>query len=523
MRWLLSVILILIMIPAAYAQSNESPDSLPHRQHPLFDGALNTVAFNPNGDQLATGGRDNAVRLWDVDSGENIAILSGHSGWVTTLTYSPDGTVIASGGQDHNIWLWNTETATSLRLIEDHQAEVKAIAFTPDGRYMVSASLDSIIRIESLGNLASVQYFENYGGAVWSLAISPDGTAMAIGSNDGVIWLVGLWDESGAWLKQLIGHQTPVTSMAWSADGKSLLSGEQNGHIRLWNVTDVRQSTTPIESTILQGHLAPVMSVSFTSHESIATSTSLDGTVRLWDVGDAIQLGNELMTLYTTDTPLTDLSHNANTHTLAAVGTDGNLNLWSAEYDTLEAILETLRPLTPTQPPKSTPPAIVQQDNGNNSAHQPTPDVTTLPASSAPTLMIPSVGMQVGITTFPLDGVSWAIDPWEQLVGHLQGTAWVSGNGNIALGGHSVFPDGRAGIFNSLYNVSQGDEIIVQDGNVIKRYIVSDIRTVPYTDISVVYPTAHDRVTLITCDIPSFHAASGLYGDRLVVIADAIN
>ena len=137
--------------------------------------------------------------------------------------------------------------------------------------------------------------------------------------------------------------------------------------------------------------------------------------------------------------------------------------------------------------------------------------------------MIPSVGMRVGITTFPLDGISWAIDPWEPLVGHLQGTSWVDGNGNIALGGHSLHPDGRAGIFNSLYNVSLGDEIIVQEGNIVRRYIVNDIRVVAHTDISVVYPTAHSRVTLITCDIPSFSPDTGLYGERLVVIADAIS
>lgn len=536
MRWFISIIYVIVIGFTATAQNSdltESSDITPIQAIQVFGGSLDTVAFSPDSQQLATGGRDYAVRLWDTETSENTAILAGHSDWISTVIYSPDGTVIASGGRDTNIWLWNVETATSLRLVEDHQAEVKAITFTPDGKYLVSGSLDGIVRIEQLGNPESTQFFENFGGGVWSLAVSPDGTTLAIGSNDGTIWLVGLWDDTGAWLTPLAGHDTPVITMAWSDDGATILSGEQNGHIELWDVANAKQGADNVTSSLLAGHRAPVMGVDFTVHEGVAISTALDGTVRLWDIAGEVNFGSELTTIHSAGAPLTNLALSYDGTISASVGTDGTLNIWTLDRDTLEVIIDSQRPVVivnnqqqNTIAPPTVSESVSRAEDSEPSVAEPqsnTESFKPLPATSAPTLMIPSVGMQVGITTFPLDGVSWAIDPWEASAGHLQGTAWVTGNGNMALGGHSLYPDGRAGAFNSLYNVSIGDEIFVQDGDFVRQYIVNDIRVVPYTDISVVYPTAHSRVTLITCDIPSFQAASGLYGERLVVIADAVS
>jgi LPXTG-site transpeptidase (sortase) family protein len=101
----------------------------------------------------------------------------------------------------------------------------------------------------------------------------------------------------------------------------------------------------------------------------------------------------------------------------------------------------------------------------------------------------------------------------------LQGTAWVDVPGNIALGGHSEYPDGTPGIFNGLYGVNIGDPIYLNVNGSQRRYIVTEKRSVRFDDLSVVYPTTSERLTLITCDIPSYDAGTSFYWERLVVVA----
>ena len=150
-----------------------------------------------------------------------------------------------------------------------------------------------------------------------------------------------------------------------------------------------------------------------------------------------------------------------------------------------------------------------------HAASQPRPVIN----ATGPTLVIPSVNLQSSITTFPLSGASWAINPWERQVGHLQGTSSFTGGGNVVLGAHSTYPDGSRALFSALYGVSLGDQIVLFDNGVQSVYTVQAITRVNYTDVSIVNPNLPDRLTLFTCDTPTFNQATGQYDGRLVVIA----
>jgi LPXTG-site transpeptidase (sortase) family protein len=154
-----------------------------------------------------------------------------------------------------------------------------------------------------------------------------------------------------------------------------------------------------------------------------------------------------------------------------------------------------------------------------------TASVMLIPSTAAHdsvTLAIPSLNIESHITEFPLNGIGWEIDPWESAVGHLQGTAWFGEMGNIALSGHSTLPDLTPGVFIALNQVNLGDEVIVSVGGETRQYNVTSITTVLPDDLTVLYPTFAERLTLITCDTTSFDSESQLYLRRTVVVAERV-
>jgi LPXTG-site transpeptidase (sortase) family protein len=144
------------------------------------------------------------------------------------------------------------------------------------------------------------------------------------------------------------------------------------------------------------------------------------------------------------------------------------------------------------------------------------------PATGGRTLHIPVLGVNADITLFPLGTNTWDISPWERKAGQLEGLGWITTPINTVIAAHSEYPSHAPGIFSELDTMKAGDVIFVRDGNLQVRYVVRDVSVVDYRDLSVVYPTADHRLTLITCSIPSYVAAQNLYYDRVVVIADRV-
>ncbi len=269
-------------------------------------GDVLAIAYAPNGKTIASAGRDETVRLWNPKTGENLATLTGHGGLVTGVAFSPDGKQLVSGSGDATVCLWSTETRRQLWSSDTPQARDQGIQ-------------DPAIREAfDLPPLPYKSPFEKL-ALQWVLAVaySPDGKILASsGSSDGTIQL---WDvNSGKHIKTLKGHTDMVRSLAFSPDGKTLVSGSEDDTLRIWNTNTGRMLRK------LSGHSNEVKSVTFSRDGKIIASAGKDATVRLWDA----ESGRFLPTLRGHYWEINSVAISKDGKTVASADKHGTILLW---------------------------------------------------------------------------------------------------------------------------------------------------------------------------------------------------
>jgi WD40 repeat protein len=131
--------------------------TLVHEQPgPHFRRSINDVIFSPDGSRLASASGDTTLKVWDVASAREIAMLSGHSPpgaeWdqrysVEHCAFAPDSELLVSGAANGVLKVWNAQTAACLRTVRAHSLTVVGCVFSEDGRHVVSASTDKTIVI----------------------------------------------------------------------------------------------------------------------------------------------------------------------------------------------------------------------------------------------------------------------------------------------------------------------------------------------------------------------------------------
>jgi sortase A len=134
-----------------------------------------------------------------------------------------------------------------------------------------------------------------------------------------------------------------------------------------------------------------------------------------------------------------------------------------------------------------------------------------------PTLFIPASGVYAPIIPVVLRADGWDIRSLEDNVGHLDGTARPGEPGNSGLVGHVERADGRPGVFAALKSVHAGDPLVLIMGGRERVFTITSVITTTPDDLTPLYPTDEERLTLITCDKYDF--VNGTYLERVVAVA----
>ncbi len=284
---------------------------------------VNSVAFTPDGQMLATASDDLTIKLWNLATKQKIRTFKGHSSWIYAIAISPDGQTIASGSADKTIKLWNLNTGKEIRTLIGHSDSVASVAFSPDGKLLGSGSLDKTIKLWNLETNKEIRTLTGHSKRVASVAFSPDGKTLASGSSDKTIKLWNL--NTGKEIRTLTGHLDLVLSIAFSPDRQQLASGSKDKTIKLWNLNTGKEIRT------LSGHDDKVTSVAYipkgskNSDSITLASGSNDNTIKLWDIAT----GREIRTLKKDSGYVYSVAISPDGQTIASGGSADNIiKIW---------------------------------------------------------------------------------------------------------------------------------------------------------------------------------------------------
>ncbi len=296
-----------------------------------------TLAFSPDGTQLACGSEDSTIKLWDAHIGELIATFTGHHSFVDTLAFSPDGNTLASGGTDGTILFWDLKNRKPMQNQIAGHLWMKTATMSNDGSKLVSVSEDN--GIVSVWNLKELQKTTSATKATleerlfwrtWrNLVLSPDGTILAnhgiqnnpfkpdyqadvlrltdvntgqelkvfpggygsVFSPDGITLAEGghhihlLNVETGEQRKIIISEHDEdsdnkpfIRTVKFSPDGKMIVSGTSGGHVQLWD-TETGTELSSFFHELMRGdeNREPIQHFAFSSDGSLIAISSTEG------------------------------------------------------------------------------------------------------------------------------------------------------------------------------------------------------------------------------------------------------
>jgi WD40 repeat protein len=238
-----------------------------------WTATLASVVFSPGGRVLASCADDGKVRLWDPETGKQLACLTGHKDRVTCIGSTPDGDYLVSGGWDQSVRTWDIEKKR--QLAHSHVGHpVNCLDISPDGQLIACGAHDTIEIWNPLENSEQL-LCRDHEGPIWWVDFIPDQRQLLTGSDDGSLRLWDLGDgEEKRQISNIGGH---IESLAIAPQGAVVAFGLSDSSVCLW---DARNDKKPVR---LEGSAAPMCRLAFALGDERLVGVSAANELLIWE------------------------------------------------------------------------------------------------------------------------------------------------------------------------------------------------------------------------------------------------
>ncbi|MCE9563852.1 MAG: hypothetical protein K8U57_17560, partial [Planctomycetes bacterium] len=303
-----------------------------------------TVAISADGKRAISGGYDNAVIVWNLETGKEIQRLTGHKNWVFGVGISADGKRAVSGGYDNAVIVWNLETGKEIRRLTGPTQPVWSVSITPDGKRAISGGQDKALFVWDLETGQELQRLTGHQLTVYAVGISADGKRAVSAGEEKAVFVWNL--ETGKEIQRLTGHTFAIRAVGISADGKRAVSGAQDSTTSAWNL----ESGKEIQRF---GHESTVRGVAISADGRRVVSSGHDKDVVMWDLETGKEIGR--------------FDRNSDVVSSVAISADGKRVVFGSEDKTVRMwngpeFVDSAKPVAPT--PTPTPIAVQLTANG---------------------------------------------------------------------------------------------------------------------------------------------------------------
>jgi WD40 repeat protein len=200
------------------------------------------------------------------------------------LAFTADGRQLVSVGDDKVIRVWDLQAGKTVRTIRGQvgpgdEGKIFAIALSPDGRWLAAGGWtnDNVIRLYDFASGTLAALLKGHTDVVHALAFSPDGKRLISGQDENIAAII--WDvEHQQLIHRLEGHKDTVYAVAFTPDGVHVVTGSNDRTLRLWRTSDAKLIAE------MTGHTKAISrAVAVRSSDGMIASGDASGEIRLWD------------------------------------------------------------------------------------------------------------------------------------------------------------------------------------------------------------------------------------------------